>query len=61
MSHTVAAISTPQNTGGIGIIRVSGDDAIEICNKVFAPTGRKNLTELKGYSAAHGHVMYKGE
>lgn len=61
MSQTVAAISTPQNTGGIGIIRVSGDDAIEICSKVFAPTGKRNLTELKGYNAAHGYIMYKGE
>ena len=61
MSQTVAAISTPQNTGGIGIIRVSGDDAIEICSKVFAPTGKRNLTELKGYNAAHGYVMYKDE
>ena len=61
MSQTVAAISTPQNTGGIGIIRVSGDDAIEICSKIFAPTGKRNLTELKGYNAAHGYIMYKGE
>ena len=61
MSQTVAAISTPQNTGGIGIIRVSGDEAVEICSKVFAPTGKRNLTELKGYNAAHGYVMYKDE
>lgn len=61
MSQTVAAISTPQNTGGIGIIRVSGDDAIEICSKVFAPTGKRSLTELKGYNAAHGYIMYKSE
>ena len=34
MSDTIAAISTPQNTGGIGIIRISGDNAIEIAEKV---------------------------
>lgn len=61
MSQTIAAISTPQNTGGIGIIRVSGDEAVEICSKVFAPTGKKQLTDLKGYTAAHGHIVYNGE
>ena len=61
MSQTIAAISTPQNTGGIGIIRVSGDEAVEICSKVFAHTGKKQLTDLKGYTAAHGHIVYNGE
>lgn len=61
MSHTIAAISTPQNTGGIGVIRVSGDDAIEICTKIFSPVGKKQLTELKGYNAAYGHIVYEGE
>lgn len=54
---TIAAISTAQSTGGIGIIRISGDDAIDIADKIFSPTGKRRLTELKGYSAAHGYII----
>lgn len=61
MSDTIAAISTPQNTGGIGIIRVSGDDAIEICDKIFFSKSGKSLTQNKGYTASFGDVVYKGE
>ena len=32
---TIAAISTPQGVGGIGIIRISGSQAIEKANKIF--------------------------
>ena len=58
---TIAAISTPQNTGGIGIIRISGEDAIEIADRIFMPTGPRRLTQLKGYSCAHGYVVENGE
>ena len=61
MASTVAAISTPQNTGSIGIIRISGEDAITIADRVFEPTGKRRLTELEGYRAAHGFVVYEGE
>lgn len=61
MSSTIAAISTPQNTGGIGIIRISGDDAITIADKIFLPTGKKKLCELNGYTAAHGRVVFENE
>lgn len=61
MADTIAAISTPQNTGGIGIIRISGDDAIAIADKVFEPTGNKHLCQIKGYSALHGYAVYGGE
>lgn len=61
MNKTVAAISTPQNTGGIGVIRISGDNAIEIADKIFKPTGKRHLTELKGYNAAHGRIVFENE
>ena len=53
---TVAAISTPNAAGGIGMIRLSGEDAIGIASKVFFPFSGKKLTDLKGYSAAYGAV-----
>ena len=35
MNDTIAAISTAQAPGGIGIVRISGENAIEIASKVF--------------------------
>ena len=61
LNDTVAAIATPQNTGSIGIIRISGEDAIAIADRVFEPSGKKRLTALKGYRAAHGFAVSGGE
>ena len=36
MKKTIAAISTPRATGGISVIRISGEDAISIADKVFS-------------------------
>lgn len=54
--RTVAAISTPVGEGGISVIRVSGRDAIEICDKIFRSVSGKKLSELGGYSALFGHI-----
>lgn len=61
MSQTVAAVSTPMASGGIGVIRISGDDAIAVADRIFNATSGKKLTEMKGYTAAHGRVHIKGE
>ena len=61
MSHTIAAISTPLGAGGIGVIRISGEDAIEIADKIIVPTSGKPLSSLKGYCAAHGKAVSNGE
>ena len=59
-SSTVAAISTAQGEGGIGVIRISGDEAVKIADKVFKCVGNKCLADLKGYTASFGYV-YNGE
>ncbi len=56
MSRTVAAIATSGGQSALGVIRISGDKAIEIADKVFFPFSGKALTELKGYTAAYGQV-----
>jgi tRNA modification GTPase len=61
MSDTIAAISTPVAAGGIGVIRISGDNAIEIADRAFKATSGKKLSSLKGYTAAHGRVHLDGE
>lgn len=61
MSDTIAAVSTPLAAGGIGVIRISGDNAAHIADKVFKATSGKALSDLKGYRAAHGKVYMNGQ
>ena len=61
MSNTIAAISTAQGEGGIGVIRISGESAIKIADKIFKNINNKKLTDMKGYTAAFGKVVFGGE
>lgn len=55
---TVAAISTPLSSSGLGVVRISGEDAVKIGEKCFRPfKGGHNLSTLKGYSCAYGRVF----
>ncbi len=58
---TIAAISTAQGEGGIGVIRISGDDALIIADKIFKSSNNKKITQMKGYTAAFGKVCENGE
>lgn len=60
MNDTIAALSTPLAPGGISVIRISGDNAIEVADKIVKTTSGKKLTSLRGYTAAHGKV-YNGD
>lgn len=61
MSDTIAAVSTPLAAGGIGVIRISGEEATEIADKVFKATSGRSLSSLGGYKAAHGKVYMDGQ
>ena len=55
---TIAAVSTGMNNSGIGIVRVSGSEAIEIVNKIFRPLGRvKSLDEAKSHTIHYGNIV----
>ena len=60
MNDTIAALSTPLAPGGISVIRISGDNAIEVADKIVKTTSGKKVTSLRGYTAAHGKV-YNGD
>ena len=45
--RTVAAISTALGQSALGVIRISGDMAIEVADKVFFPLSGKRLADLK--------------
>ncbi|MEE0928992.1 MAG: tRNA uridine-5-carboxymethylaminomethyl(34) synthesis GTPase MnmE [Acutalibacteraceae bacterium] len=57
---TIAAISTPAGQGGIGVIRISGEEAITVADRVFKAISGKKLCSLSGYTALFGHI-YDGE
>lgn len=54
--HTIAAISTAQGAGGIGIIRISGVNAAEIADCVFTSPYGKTIAAARGYTALYGKV-----
>ena len=54
--RTIAAIATPLGEGSIGVIRISGENAITVADRVFKSVSGKKLCELKGYSALYGNV-----
>ncbi|MBQ5591292.1 MAG: tRNA uridine-5-carboxymethylaminomethyl(34) synthesis GTPase MnmE, partial [Clostridia bacterium] len=57
MSQTIAAICTASGKGSIGIIRISGDDAVAVASRVFTPKSENRKIEyLNGYQAAFGFV-----
>ena len=56
MFDTIAAISTPRGEGGIGIVRISGDRAIEILGKIFRPKSEKEIKELRNFSINYGKL-----
>ena len=60
MFDTIAAISTPRGEGGIGIVRLSGDDSLNILEKIFKPKSNKNIKEIKSYTINYGHI-YDGD
>ena len=58
-NDTIAAISTAPGVGGIGIIRVSGLDAVEIVDKVFKAASKKTLQEAPSHTIHYGHILNK--
>ena len=57
MPSTIAAVSTPAGQGGIGVIRISGDDAIKIADNVFKSISGKKIAEKNGYCALYGEFF----
>ena len=54
MEKTIVAISTASTTGGIGIIRMSGENCFEILKKIFIP---KNKEKIEGYKIKYGKII----
>ncbi len=57
MSDTIAAISTAIGEAGIGIVRLSGRDSIEIANRIFIGNKVKSLDEAENRKLTYGHIV----
>lgn len=54
---TIVAISTAPGIGGIGIIRMSGENCFDILDKIFKQKNAQNIDEIKGYSIKYGNIV----
>lgn len=60
INETIAAVSTPYGRGGIAVIRISGERAVEIADKVFIPKSGKALSAHADRSALYGDILCDG-
>ena len=58
--QTVAAISTPPGVGGISVIRISGDRAVNIADRIFKMPSGKKLADVKTHTVHHGQIISDG-
>lgn len=54
---TIAAISTPMGEGAIAIVRLSGDEAVAIADKIFKSPNHKRLTDVATHTIHYGHLI----
>lgn len=58
--ETIAAIATGMGNAGIGIVRISGENAFAVADAVFRGKNKKKLSETKSHTAHYGHI-YDGD
>ena len=61
-NETIAAIATALSDSGIGIVRISGEKAIYIVDRIFrAPSGKRILTKVQSHTIHYGYIVDKEE
>lgn len=61
LEDTIAAISTAQGQGGIGIVRLSGRKSCLIADKIFIPVGKTKPSDFKSYTMHYGKICDNGK
>lgn len=56
-SDTIVAIATPPGEGGIGTVRLSGDNAAAILSRIFAPASGRPGTQPESHRLVFGHII----
>lgn len=54
--ETIVAVATPLGVGGLGVVRLSGTDAVAIADSLFRPTGHTTLTQAESHRLMHGWI-----
>ena len=54
---TIVSISTAPGVGGIGIIRMSGENTFNVLDKIFAPKNPEEIEAIQGYTIKYGHII----
>lgn len=57
---TICAVSTPHAVGGISVIRISGEKAIEISGRIFSTTSQTPVEKMEGYTCCYGKIIFEG-
>ncbi|PIU41919.1 MAG: tRNA uridine-5-carboxymethylaminomethyl(34) synthesis GTPase MnmE [Candidatus Omnitrophica bacterium CG07_land_8_20_14_0_80_42_15] len=57
LDDTIVAISTPVGEGGIGIVRLSGKEALSIADKIFLSRNGTRPSKVKTYTTHYGHIV----
>lgn len=61
MRETIAAIATGMGSG-IGIIRISGEEAFSVIDKIFVPKkSKKKMSEVKSHTIHYGNIVFNNE
>lgn len=60
LEDTIAAIATPAGSGGIGIVRLSGKEAIAMAQTIFRPKSSLKLSDAKGFTVHYGWIINAG-
>ena len=55
-TDTIAAIATAMSSSGIGIIRISGDESVEIVDRIFSMKNGKKLSDMPTHTIHYGHI-----
>ena len=59
--NVIAAISTPPGKGGVAVIRMSGDGAIDIAQQVYEPISKRSLDDYSPRTQIYGYIIYNEE
>ena len=57
-SKTIAAISTAMTNSGIGIVRISGEEAFDIIKKIYKGKKDKDLSKVKSHTIHYGNIVF---
>lgn len=58
METTIAAISTAMSASGIGIVRMSGPESMDVISRIYrSKNGRKNIKEVKSHTIHYGYIF----